>query len=357
MAEIRFLMGPEEGEKLAWLEGEKRRLAGLHPDMEVVNLFAFDTDPAALEESLFSSSLFSSFTLVVLKHYEELKKDSPVNRVILKYVQDKDSPNALIVLSSQTTYSLPAALSKALSRDMVISFWEMFENKKQDWIRSFFRKEGYQISQDAIRYILDMIENNTWEMKNTCSQLALFFQLSGTKGQIGLDEISSYLSHTREEDGFSLFACIARADLAKSLSCLKKILDSDRNGHIGLTGVLLRQFRLLESFSSLRSGGEEAAFSNASAFSSSAAPVRGIKTQRDKATFKTAADNYTLEDTGRIIRYLDGMDVKVKMAAADEVSLTLELMLYTIIVNRGRVTTLRLERELLDNPLGHSERD
>ena len=353
---VKFLLGSEEGEKEEFIEKEKSRLRGQYPDLEVKTVFAFDPDVSQLQDALFSPSLFTSFTLVILKHYEEVKKDSQINRIILRFISE-DNPSAfLLVLSTGTSYNLPQSISKALSKDDMIVFWEMFENKKQDWIRNFFRKEGYGINNEAVRYILDMIENNTQEMKNTCSQLALFFSLNHKSGQITLDDISAYVSHTKEEDGFSLFACLAKADLAKSLSCLKKILVSDTRAAMMIIPVLLRQFRLLESFIKLReSEGEDAAFANASAMSTSAVEIKGIKTSRDKQTFRTAAANYTYGDVRNIILYLDEMDTRVKTAGSDDVGLTLELMLFTIIVNKGKVTAIRLQSELFDNSLSHRQ--
>ena len=262
MNDVSFLMGPEEGSKQAWVEEKEQGLRTAHPDLERVTLFAFETEPGQLEEALLSPSLFASYTLVVLKHYEELRKDSPVNKTIINFINAPDAPASLVVLSSETAYSLPAAITKALPKDRVQTFWELFENKKQDWIRSFFRREGWDISADAIRLILDMVDNNTLEMKQTCSQLLTFFIVSRKADkQIDSEDISSYLTHTKSEDGFSLFAQVARADLRRSLSSLRRILTTDPRAQMSILTILLRQFRMLESFITLRQAlGEEEAF-------------------------------------------------------------------------------------------------
>ena len=352
MSEISFLMGSEEGEKQDFLEKEKARHRAAHPDAEVLQLFAFEADPAQLEEALFSPSLFTSYTMVILKHFEEAGKNAAaLVKTILRYAKDNVETSSLYVLSSESSYSLPSSIQKALKKDQIITFWEMFENRKQDWIRTFFRKEGYTIAPDAIRYILDMIENNTLEMKNTCGQLAAFFTLEKkSDGAITLDDIASYVSHTKNEDGFSLFAQIARADLAKSLSSLKKMLTSDARSCMGLVPILLRQFRLLESYLVLYQGnGEAYALENATAFSTSGSEVKGIRSQRDKQTFAIARSHYTASEVRNIIAYLDRMDSAVKMAGTDEVRLTLELMLHTIIVGKGKAAPLTLENRMLDN--------
>lgn len=348
-------MGPEEGEKQAYADNVRSELLKTYPDMETVTLFSFDIDSSQLEDALFSSSLFSSHTLVLLKHYEQLRKDSPVNASIVRFIRTEEAPATLLVFSSDSPYSLPSSISSCMdTKKDVVAFWEMFDNRKQDWIRSFFRKEGYSISSDAVSYILDMVENNTLEMKNTCSQLALFFSLEKKDRQISLDDISNYVSHTKSEDAYTLFSQIARSSLERSLSCLNKILTTDSKAQMSIVTVLIRQFRLLESFITLLDGNnEEYAFANATVVSSSLTTSKGIRSMRDKQTFRIAAKNYTLEQCQDILLYLEGMDTEIKKAGSEEVRIYLDLMLYTVIVQKGRASSVQLQCELFDNPLSY----
>lgn len=356
MNDVSFLMGPEEGSKQAWVEEKEQGLRKTYPDLERVTLFAFETEPGQLEEALLSPSLFASYTLVVLKHYEELRKDSPVNKTIINFINAPDAPASLVVLSSETAYSLPTAITKALPKDRVQTFWELFENKKQDWIRSFFRREGWDISADAIRLILDMVDNNTLEMKQTCSQLLTFFIVSKKADkQIDSEDISSYLTHTKSEDGFSLFAQVARADLRRSLSSLRRILTTDPRAQMSILTILLRQFRMLESFITLRQAlGEEEAFKEASALSSGAVEAKGIRTIRDKDTFRAAASHYSLEEVRGIILLLEESETEVKTASAEEAWGVLSLLLRTVISSHGRKCGLSLECQFFDDPLSYS---
>lgn len=352
-------MGPEEGEKQEWVEKEKARIRAGRPDAEVVTMFAFEADAGELEEALSGASLFSSYTFVVLKHYELLRKDSPVNKVIARFAKEGDPGSAsLAVLSSDTAYSLPAAITKAVPKENIVTFWEMFEDRKQDWIRSFFRKEGRQIAPDAVRLILDLVDNNTLEMKEACNRLAVFLAVTGkAAGPVTSDDVSAYLAHTKAEDGFSLFSHMAKRNLSASLSSLRKILTSDPRGSIGVMAVLTRQYRLLESFLALKQkSGEETAFKEACALSSSGAEVKGIRALRDKETFRAAARKMGPDDAGRIVAYLERMDASVKTTAAEDTLSAMELLVYTIVVNNGRETPLKLQGELLQHPLGDGQR-
>ncbi len=189
-------------------------------------------------------------------------------------------------------------------------------------------------------------------------QLAIFFNVNKKSDKmITLDDIAAYLSHTKSEDAFTLFAQVAKADLTRSLSVLKKILTTDSRAGMGLVPVLTRQFRLLESYMMNLSSSmsQEEAFKNAVALTSTPVLAKGIGSFRDKQLFTQASKNYSLVEVSRIILYLEKMDTQVKMAATDSLPLTLELMLYTIIVGKGKMTKLSLQRELLDNSLRYRE--
>lgn len=349
---IALLLGPEEGEKQEWIDREKAALKEQYPDLEVVVAFAFESDGAEVSEALGGASLFSSHTLVIVKYFEEAKKGSSLMKAISDFAKNPNEDSHLFIVSSGTAYTIPADILKAVPKENQITFWELFENKKKEWVRIFFRKEGFQINENAADLLLELIENNTAEMRNYCSQLALFFQLKNDKKVITEEDISTYLAHTKEEDGYTLFSYMAEGNLDSALAALKRIFTSDSRASIGIIAALQRQFRLLESFLLIRrEEGEDAAYEKASALPSGAVAyeVKGIKSRRDKATMRKAGGNYTAEDVDRIIAYLDREDINIRKAATDQQQLTLEMLIYTIVVNKGKESGLQLQSELMDN--------
>jgi len=349
---IALLLGPEEGEKQEWIDREKAELKRQYPDLEIVLIFAFESDGSDVAEALGGSSLFSSHTLVILKHFEEAKKGSPLMKVIAEAAKNPNEESHLFIVSSGTAYTIPAEITKAIPKENQITFWELFENKKKEWVRNYFSKQGLQINEEATELLLDLIENNTAEMRSYCSQLSLFFTLKGDKKTITEEDISTYLAHTKEEDGYTLFGHMAEGNLERSLGALDRIFTTDPRASIGVLAALQRQFRLLESFLMLRKElGEEGAFAEAQALPSGAVAyeVKGIKSKRDKTTFKNAASRFSLEDTDNILSYLDRMDLEVRKASADQQKLTLEVIIYTILIGKGKETTLKLQRELMEN--------
>ena len=46
----------------------------------------------------------------------------------------------------------------------------MFEDRKEQWLESFFRKNGYKTDPDVAELILSLVENNTEALRTECSR-------------------------------------------------------------------------------------------------------------------------------------------------------------------------------------------
>lgn len=353
-----LLLGPEEGEKQDWIDREKKKLLSEYPDLEISLFFAFETDGGDVMEALSGGSLFSSHHLVIIKHFEDAKKTSPLVKQLAAYLKEPSEDSHLFIVSELTSYSLPQEIVKCFPKDKVITFWELDETKKRNYLRNFFRQEGFGISDAAITTILSLVENNTRELRSWCTQLAIFFHSEKEKRTIEEDDINRFLTHTREEDGYTLFNAVGNGDLAKAEGIIGRILSSDQKAGIPVIAALMRQFRVLESYMQLRkSDGEDYALSNAQAISTSAVGYdsKGIK-RKDQPLFRKAASIYSLQDCGRIILLLEEADASIRKAPQEQQQIELELLVHTIIEGHGKATPLALERELMDDSLRNGKR-
>ena len=123
-------------------------------------------------------------------------------------------------------------------------FWELFENQKTGWVQQFFRRQQITIEPEAVALLLELVENNTRQLEIVCSQLALYY---GEGARIGALDIEQTLSHSKEENVFTLFDRLVLRDLEAGLEVLQKILlsRSDDSDPVQLLGGLLFQFRRL----------------------------------------------------------------------------------------------------------------
>ena len=90
---------------------------------------------------------------------------------------------------------------QVIPKDHKRVFWELFENRKEEWIVNFFRKAGYSVEEDAVATILELVENNTDALKTACSRITLFFPAGHRVTEADCDAM---LAHNREETPFSL---------------------------------------------------------------------------------------------------------------------------------------------------------
>ena len=101
---------------------------------------------------------------------------------------------------------------------------------------AFFRQKKITIAPEAVEYILDMVENNTRDMRVECDRLAQFF---GPDTVIGLESVEQYIYHSKEENVFTLFDKICERSLAGAAEVLDKILLSREAEAVQITSGLL----------------------------------------------------------------------------------------------------------------------
>jgi DNA polymerase-3 subunit delta len=255
-----LFLGPEFGEKQDAIEEIRRSIkkqsGGTSTDvpmgggspLEESSFYAGETSAAEMVSILRNGSLFADYRLFFIKSAELLKKKDELE-LLGAYMAAPQENTTLILLSDST--NLDKALEKAAGKDGKRIFWELFDNKKTQWVSDFFRREGYRISEDGIGTILELVENNTDSLRRECSRLTLFLE----KGVlVGEAEVEKWLSHTREESAFTLFSRIAEGDLSRSVEILHTLLAAKETAQAVL-GVLAWCFRKLRNYLALTASG------------------------------------------------------------------------------------------------------
>lgn len=334
MKSVYLLLGPENGEKqtaLQKIKADIRKEVGSDP--ELYRFYPFDADDNQMFSALANSSFFSSARLVIISQAESLTASQ--TDTLVKYLAHPASDATLVLISEETSIKAQK-LTKLIPKEQTTIFWELFDNQKSDWIRSFFRSRGLTITNDAIDTLLELVDNNTAELKTTSSQLAFFWQTEKKQGPIDEDSVETYIQHTRSETAFTLFPALVKRDLDSSLRIIHAILDTgDSYVSIGILAGLLWQFRRLLSISqALQENGDEAtAFANATVLGSKA----GIRSFRDKNLYRTALKNYSLDQIRDILIMLGEADIGLK-GAGDMTTFVWEQLCYGIVVNSGKKT-------------------
>ncbi len=314
-----LLLGPEVGQKdrfILELRQELAKSAGGEP--EVHRFYPFDTKVADVLTVLRNGSLFAAHRLVILSCLDQLASREEL-KLLAEYCA-RPAPDATLLLLSEENKA-PPSLEKAVPAANRKVFWEMFDNQKTGWVQQFFRRKGITVDAEAVALLLELVENNTRQMEISCEQLALYY---GSGAQIGAAEIEQTLSHSKEENVFTLFDKLVLRDLAAGLEVLQKILlsRSDESDPVQLLGGLLWQFRRLMALERLlaeRYPWEEA-FAKLKIFG-----------KRQQKALQEAARRYTLPELQGIVQLIGEYDLRVRSARSVMEAFLLKLFVYHVV--------------------------
>ena len=303
---IYMFSGVEIGDKKEALTLFKQRLFG--KESPTVYTFYCDSEfvPADFLNAVQTAGLFSSTKLILLKgieqakdstiktltslllpqsfdmnHYESIfsgfskeysqlntyyeKKD---NRYFLKKIKEADkkkivdlfarcnfSPldkDTFLIVLDETHEKVPEAVMRLFPENQIIQFFEMFENKKVDWIRMEFNKYNLSIDNNSISLLLDMVENNKSALEQEINNIATAV-LNTTEKKVTHDLIEEYLYHSKEESPFSLFAALIAKKRDKALEILDKLFIDDIDGILpGLLWSQRRAVRILDLYENMK---------------------------------------------------------------------------------------------------------
>lgn len=313
-----LLLGPEIGEKHSFIEKLRQGFTVKGEEKpEEQKFFAFETGMNDLVSLLRNGSLFTSRRIIHLLGVDTITKKGEI-AVLNSYLKNP-MENTLLLLQSDTTKADPG-LKKLFPGEGTRIFWELYEDQKRGWIVRYFREAKLTISEEAVDVLLEMVENNTRDLKNECEKFALFFE-PGKK--ISGEELEQYIYHSKEENVFTLFEKIAGRDLGASQEILYKILLSREAMPTQLLAGLNWQFKQLLAYKTLL----EQQYNAAEAFSK----LR-IMWKKNQKIYSLGAQKYSLMELRHIISHIVQYDTWLRSDKGDVHSLLLSMFLYKCII-------------------------
>ena len=250
-----LFLGPELGKKQDAIDEIRKGCTGA----EETVFYAGETPAGRIASAIQNHSLFAESRLFLIKSAEQIKKKDETD-LIAACIKDLDADTALILISDET--KLAAGLDNAVPKENRRIFYELFESEKSEWVRSFFRREGFSIDSGGVDTILEMVENNTEALRRECSRLMLFLHkpvVPGGLPPVRAADVEQWLSHSRQESAFTLFSRIAAGDLSIALESLHTLLAARESAQSILAG-LAWCFRKLRDYLALLETGEVNSF-------------------------------------------------------------------------------------------------
>jgi len=316
-------LGLELGKKQDAVDAVKKKF----PRAEEYVFYAGEASVSLIADTIQNQSLFAESRIIIIKNAEVLKKKDDIE-LLVSCIKNLENNTALILLSDENR--LAAGLEEAVPKTNKQVFYELFEREKTDWLRQFFRREGYNIDNDCIGTILEMVENNTDAMRRECSKLIAFLQgsLQGIlpkDRQVKPEDIEKWLSHNREESPFTLFSRIAAGDISKALESLA-VMTGAKESAQGILAGLAWQFRKLASYLTLAERGETNNYVELKKL--------GLSAPKVKEDFAAAARRYNADAVQACLALTAKYDILLRSTAAAFENILMDRYIIAI-VNRG----------------------
>lgn len=335
MAGVYLLLGPEKGLKEEYIRKLKADLGSC----EVSKFYGFEDYEAELFAQLNNNDLFADHKLVVLEQTQEIKAKDKV-KALAEYIK-KPSDCATFVMTSDELFVAPEIMGSVPEKN-VVRFYEMFEGKKEEWLRSFFRRNSLSIDSAACNAIIEKVENNIHDFENVCSQLVVYLSTVPGKTSVTADDVDDYLVHTREETDFSLFSYVARGRLDSALECLHTLLRTKDSASVtamcaSRLATYFRRALSVQMNSKKGLGMGTKGYEDGSAFTTKYfegdRPVTRLK---DKEVYRDACRLYGVRDMERILVTLAEYDIRIKESGTAVQQTVMEKCLVDVIKHKGR---------------------
>ncbi len=313
-------LGPEIGERQDAVAALRQGLAaktGVPPEEH--SFYAGEDPVSAMVSLLRNGSLFADTRLVLIKNAELIKKKEEAE-LLAAYLAAPQEGTTLVLISDATAVDkhLEAAVPKEAKR----VFWELFENRKTEWVASWFRREGLTITAEGIETILELVENNTDALRRECSHLSILLK-KGTP--VTGELVETYLSHTREESAFTLFSRLAEGDLERSLETLHTLLAAKESPQAILAG-LTWCFRKLYDYLTLCASGSPGDFD---------LKRIGLASKKAQRDYAQAARRYDLAAVRRLLALTADFDILFRSLGSSVEDLLMDLFMYQVVSRNG----------------------
>jgi len=304
---VYLFLGPELGKKQDAVNSVKEKF----PGAEEYNFYIGETGISGIADTLLNIGLFAESRVVIVKNAELLKKKDEIE-LLASCVQSMEQSAVLILLTDETKAAagLEDALFKAgVPKTSVKIFYEMFEREKNEWLTSFFRREGFHIDRDCVNTILELVENNTDALRRECTRLIQFIPADKKTDSktITAADVEKWISHNREESAFTLFSRIASGDLSKALESISVMLAAKESAQ-GILAGLAWCFRKLGDYLSLIETGN--------ANNSFELKKIGLSSPKTKDDYAAAARRYDAESAEVCLALTAEYDMLLRSPAA-----------------------------------------
>jgi DNA polymerase-3 subunit delta len=310
--------GPDRGrirEAVRRLRSTVAKKIGEDPEYE--QFYVGEDSMENVVTRLLSPGLFSPHFFGVVNGAESL---SAAETKLFKSYSSKPGDNTTLVFLGQDPKASADKLS-FLPKESITLLYEMSEGEKKGLIHGILEKRQVKIQPDALEFLCDLVSADSDDIHSQCDMLCNTLAVGKT---VDLEAIGEFVYHSRQETVYTLFEILLEGNLAGSLECLHKIIQSQESEAIGVVLGLQWQYRSLLDLKD--SGIQRPSYED---FRS-----RRIFVKRSQGIYQAALDRYSPADILGFTETLARYDQLLREARGGAQGLTLEMMVYELCQRR-----------------------
>jgi len=306
-----FLYGPEEHLKKEFIhELLARALPEGNRAFNLDVLYGDEFDRSLFDDRLGSLPLFNERRVVILRNFKAL----PLGQQ--DYVIDAaaNAGDGVIFVVETPAPKLDTVRMKNMKkvadrRGLSFAFEYLDEGETYERVAGRFRREGYEVSPDALALLVESVGTNLSDLVNEVEKIVLS---AGDNHKIGTDTVSAVVGKYRSEDLFSLLDALSQKRPDQIISRLSSLIDGGEEPVFILAMLLRRVVLLLEVSTIVSERGRSVSSGRALADHMSGAtnPFYAEKLARQASAFGRP-------DLERLLLNLRWADLKLKSTSVD----------------------------------------
>jgi len=183
-------------------------------------------------------SMFGGRPVVAIREAESLSKD--VLDALADYCVSPVESSTLVVIGEKLD-GRTRFMQTASKNGTLIECKQLYMNQIPSWVGIESKRQGRQISQDAARFLSEIVGNDLGALSQSIERIILYI---GEKKIIDLKDVEEAVAETRQRDVFELTDAVGLRQLSKAMSILHNVLENGESP-ILLLNMLARHFRIL----------------------------------------------------------------------------------------------------------------
>jgi len=181
--------------------------------------------------------LMSTYRMLLVKEAEKIEE------IYIDFLKDylkNSTPSTILIFLFNSTSNKNSF--KLLKKYGATYYFNPFSEKaSENWIRNRLSQKGFQIKDDAIRYLLDQAGNDMIKIDNELKKIEL---RQWDKNEITLEDIQALIGRSQRHSAFNLADAIGRKNVDTALKILHRLIE-DGEEPLKILGALQYHFRLL----------------------------------------------------------------------------------------------------------------